>query len=235
MAKTTKKSSSKKSVSKSKVTRSSVSQSLPVAPVEFMSSSAPSKPMFNPKVLRGALIVVLLGLLTYKAGPWLFPAVVNNLPVSRFTLYSRMEKAYGTQALDEVVNEKVLDAAIRKTGVKVDQAKVTEQMTSLEKQFESVGGLDEALKQRGLTRAELEKQVTTQLSVEEILKDKITPTEEELKAEFTANAATLYKDKKYEDVKSELTVSVRDAKLRDAFLEWFAEAKKDITVKNFGL
>ena len=235
MAKTTKKAKSKKSVSKAKTVRTTVVESVTVTPVESLPTRASFKPMLSPKVLRGGLIVVLLGLLTYKAGPWLFPAVVGNMPVSRFTLYSRMEKAYGQQTLDEVVNEKVLDAAIKKTGVKVDADKVTAQITSLEKQFESVGGLDEALKQRGLTRAELEKQVRTQLSVEEILKDKINPTEEELKAEFDANAATIYKDKKYEDVKSEITASVRDAKLRDAFLNWFAEVKKDITVKNFGL
>jgi hypothetical protein len=108
-------------------------------------------------------------------------------------------------------------------------------MKSLEKQFESVGGLDEALKQRGLSRDELKKQIVTQLSVEEILKDKISPSDEEVKKEYDDNAKTTYKDKKFEDVKAEIASNLKDQKLRDAFLTWFADVKKDIKVNNFGL
>jgi parvulin-like peptidyl-prolyl isomerase len=146
-----------------------------------------------------------------------------------------LENGYGAQALDDMVNEKILDAAIAKSNIKVDEAKFDEQLKNLETQFESTGGLDEALKQRGLTRKDLEKQIRTQLAVEELLADKIAPTDEEVKAQFDAGAATLYKDKKFDEVKASITEELKQTKLRDAFLTWFADIKKEAKVKNFGL
>jgi len=124
-----------------------------------------------------------------------------------------------------------LDAAIAKSGVKVDQSKVDTQVKSLETQFASTGGLDAALKQRGLTRADLDKQIRTQLAIETLLADKITPTDAEVQKEFDDNAKTTYKDKKFEDVKASIADQLKQSKLQDAFLTWFADAKKGVSVK----
>ena len=196
--------------------------------------SVTKKPM-NPKVLKLALLVVIIGLLTYKIGPWLVPAVAGSRPITRFEIWSRLEKTYGAQALDDMINEKILDKAIADSGVKINQSKLDEQIKTLETQFESTGGLDEALTQRGLTRKDLIKQVKTQLAVEELLADKIAPSEDEVKKQFDAGAATVYKDKKFDDVKASITEELKQSKLRDAFLAWFADIKKDAKVKSFGL
>lgn len=208
-----------------------------VTPVEVVSMPTPSmtkKPM-NSKLLGLLLIIVLIGLLTYKLGPKLVPAVVDNQLVTRFELWSRLEKSYGAQALDDMVNEKILDAAIAKSGVKVDQVKVDDQIKTLETQFEATGGLDEALKQRGLSRKDLESQIRTQLAVEILLADKITPSEADVKAQFEGGATTVYKDKSFDDAKAGIAEELKQAKLRDEFLVWFAEIKKTAKVKNFGL
>jgi len=189
----------------------------------------------NPKILRGALIIILIALLTYKLGPWLVPTIVDNKLVTRFSLWSRLEKTYGTQTLDDLVNEKILDAAIAKAGIKIEQKKIDEQIAKLETQFKDAGGLDEALKQRGLTRPDLVKQVKTQLEVEELLSDKITLTDAEIQKEFSDNEKTLYTGKKLEEVSESIQTQLKDAKLRDAFLAWFAEVKKTAKVKSFGL
>lgn len=208
-----------------------------VTPVELVSMPTPSmtkKPM-NSKLLGLLLIIVLIGLLTYKLGPKLVPAVIDNQLVTRFELWSRLEKSYGAQALDDMVNEKILDAAIAKSGVKVDQAKVDDQIKTLETQFAATGGLDEALKQRGLSRKDLEGQIRTQLAVEILLADKITPSEADVKAQFEGGATTVYKDKSFDDAKAGIAEELKQAKLRDEFLVWFAEIKKIAKVKNFGL
>jgi hypothetical protein len=194
----------------------------------------PRKPMNN-KVISLALLVVVIALLAYKAGPWLVPAVAGNKLVTRFELWNRLEKSYGAQALDDMVNEKILDKAIADAHVRIDETKLDNQIKDLEKQFETSGGLDEALKQRGLSRKDLEKQVSTQLAVEELLADKINPTEEEVKAQFESGASSMYKDKKFDEVSAGITDELKQAKLRDAFLAWFADVKKDAKVKSFGL
>jgi len=228
-----------KKVTRRKSTKSAKKMAMPemtmpaMEPMSNMGSSMPT--MGGSKFMRYALWIILLALLTYKFGPWLFPARVGMRPISRFEIWSQMEKVYGQQTLDDIVNERVLDAAIAKAGVTVDQAKVDEQFATLEEQFQAVGGLDEALSQRGLTRKELEKQIRTQLSVEEILKDEITPTDDEVMKAYDSGADTMYADQTLDEVKDQIESSLKESKLRDAFLAWFSEAKKDIQTTNFGL
>lgn len=209
-----------------------ITQTPMITPTPVMPSVSKS---MNPKILRTALVVVLIALLTYKVGPWLVPSLVDNQLITRFALWSRLEKTYGAQTLDDLVNEKILDSAIAKAGIKVDPTKIDSQIAQLETQFKDNGGLDEALKQRGLTRPDLEKQVKTQLEVEELLSDKITVSDAEIQQEFTTNEKTLYQGKKLDEVKEAITTSLKDAKLRDAFLTWFAEVKKTAKIKSFGL
>jgi len=224
-----------KKVTKSRV-KSSVEETVMMpTPVTVPEERQPTRRPMNKRVLWVALIVVAIAATTYKFGPWLVPAIVDGRPITRFALWSRLEQSYGQQALDDMQNEAILDRAIAKAGVTVEQKAVDAQMDSLNKQFESLGGLDEALKQRGLTRTELEKQVRTQLSVEKILSDQVTVSDEEIKKEYDSNATTLYKDQKFDDVKGNIATSLKDSKLKDAFLTWFAKVKEETKVKNFGL
>lgn len=216
-----------------KVAKRVVASEMPM-PVMTEMSPPPVKKMNN-KFLTSALIVLGIALLVYKVGPWAVPAVVDGRPLTRADVWSRMEQNYGAQTIDDLVNEKVLDRAIAKSGVKVEQAKVDEQMQTLESQFGEVGGLDEALSQRGMTRADLEKQVRTQVAVEMILADKVVPTEDEIKTQFDQGATTLYKDKKFDDVKASIAKEIQETKMREAFLAWFEQVKAEVKVRTFGL
>lgn len=222
----------KKIVKKS--ARKTVLAPVELSQVEPATSVVTPKPRSN-RFLTLALLALGVALLVYKFGPWLAPAIVDNRPLTRFALWSRLEQNYGAQTLDDMVNERILNNAIARSGVKVEQAKIDEQLKSLESQFAANGGLDEALKQRGLTKSDLEQQVRTQLSVETLLADKIAPTEEEVRKQFDDNVKTLYKDKKFEDVQASITDELKQTKLRDAFLDWFADVKKDAKVKTFGI
>jgi len=222
---------------KPRVSKAVVAKAAPVmTAVSADTLTSPRKTLnLNPRFLTLFLAVILLALAIYKYGHWFVPAMVGNRPITRFELWQRMEKSMGEQILDDTVNEYALDAAIAKSGIAVAPEKIQDQLQELEKQFESVGGLEEALTQRGLTRAELEKQIRTQLIVEEILADKVTPSDEELQAHFDEYAKTLYPEKTFDEVKDEVVTAVRDTKLRDAFLTWFEQVKQEAQIKNFGL
>ncbi len=224
----------KKSVKKSTRTKvATLPQEAPVVSPVVADTAPASLP--TSRFMTYGLIALAVALLVYKFGPYFVPAMVGNKPVSRFAVWNRLEKSYGSQTLDDLVNEAILDKAIAQAGIKVEQSKIDAQLESLEKQFESMGGLDAALTERGLAKQDLIRQITTQLSVEELLADKINPSEEEIKQEYEDNKAVAYKDKKFDDVKAEITLQLKDAKLREEFLTWFGEIKKSIKVKTFGL
>jgi|APSaa5957512622_1039677.scaffolds.fasta_scaffold22030_2 antitoxin component HigA of HigAB toxin-antitoxin module len=234
-----KKTAAKKSTTKKPVKKvakkASPAKKAPVVKKAPPVVTAPAKSRLNSKYLSLSLVIVGIALLTYKVGPWFVPAIVDNRPVTRFEIWSRMEKSYGAQTLDDVVSEYSLEAAIKQNGISIEESAITTQLESLESQFESVGGLEEALTQRGLTKADLEKQISTQLAVEEILSDKVEPTEEEVQAFFDENAETIFQGQTLPEVKDDVINSVKDGKLQAAFLEWFAVVKEETNVKNFGL
>lgn len=221
-----------KKTTKRKTTSKTAKLSAPVLPVDLKTAS-PTK--VSRKTLFIVLIIILLGVSAYKLGPWFFPAIVNNKPISRLKLINRLEKAYGQQTLEDLVNEEVLNLAVKQSGVTVDQVKIDEQIEALEEQFESLGGLDTALQERGVTRDELVEQIKTQLAVEVILREKITATDDEILEDYETNSATLYKDKSLEEVKADIAERIKQTKLRDEFLVWFSQVKKDIEVKTYGL
>jgi len=185
------------------------------------SLSAPHKlvkPLsLSPKFLTLLLIIVVVALVIFKYGSWFVPAMVDNKPITRFAVWQKLEANYGAQTLDDLVNEITLDKAIAASGVTVDQAKVDEQIASIRTQFESMGGLDAALTQRGMTLADLEKVVRTQLTIEEILKDQAVVTDEEIQKDFDDNADTTYQGSTLDEVKEQIDAKRRDAKLSDAY------------------
>lgn len=185
------------------------------------------------RVLVVLLVLLVAILAVYKYAPWLVPAWVDNKPITRMQLYRRLENTYGQQTMEDLINEQILDKAIADSGVQVPQEKVDAEIQKVEDQFQSLGGLDAALEARGMTRDELVKQIHTQLAVEEILKDQIQPTEEEIVAEYEEGKATVYQGKTLEESRESITVQVKQAKLRDAFLAWFAEKKQGANVRNF--
>jgi foldase protein PrsA len=223
-----------KKVKSTKVTKSPEVLSPSLATTTTTTKST-SKPIFSPKVLASVLILVGVGLVTYKAGPWLVPAIVDKTPITRIQLANKLDQAYGAQVLDDMINEQVLKVAIKKSGVKVDEAKVDEEIKNIESQFESLGGLDEALTARGMSRDELVEQIKTQLAVEEILKDKLVATDEEVEAYYQENKETLYKDMELSAVTEEIRANLRQSKLSQEFMTWFTEVKESVSVKNFTL
>lgn len=234
-----------KKASQKAVTKQTRKQKAEPVYVEMSDTSLTSNPAvetrpnstskISSRTLTFALVVLGIALLTYKVGPYFVPAMIGYSPVTRFEVWQRLEKSYGTQALDDLVNEKILDSAIAKSGVKVEQSRIDDQLKNLETQFETLGGLDAALEQRGMTKDELIKQIKTQLSVEEILKDKVTPTDDEIKKAFDEGAKTTYKDKKFEEVSSQIKDELTQTKLVEAFRDWFEMIKAEAKIKNFGL
>lgn len=225
--------STKKTATKKKPTKNS--SSMTDSPTMTSSATTSSRPRPSRRNLMILLLLVALGLLAYKLGPWLFPATVDNRPISRIELINRLETLYGEQVLEDMINNNILDQAIADSGVEIADSAIDEQIANLETQFEGLGGLDSALDQQGINREELRKQLLTQLAVEEILKDKIEPSEEEVQADYEAGSETLYAEKTFDEVSGSIVEKLRQDKLREAFLAWFSEIKSQYSVKKFDL
>jgi parvulin-like peptidyl-prolyl isomerase len=155
-----------------------------------------------------AAIVVALALTAFFQG-WIVAATVNGGAVSRHKVIQALEAQDGAIALEAMIEEKLLDQAIRKAKISVSQEEIAAEIATLTEQFASVGqDFDAVVEERGLTSAEVDEQIAKQLQLEALLSDETIVTDEEVDAFIEANQIEIPED---EDEAAALRSTVSDS------------------------
>lgn len=150
----------------------------------------------NAIILSGIVIVLAL-LFVYKS--IFVAAVVNGSPISRLSVIQEVEKKSGKAALDMIIIQKVLADEVRKQGIVISASEIDTEMKEIEDRFAAQATtLDAMLASQGMTRADVTKQITTQLQVEKLLGDKIAVSEAEIDQFIATNKITVPEDKEAE-------------------------------------
>ena len=181
-------------------------------------------------------LLVLAGLAYLGRG--LFVAVmVGSKPISRIAVVKELEKQGGKQALDSMVTKELISQEAMKRNIKVTDEDVQKEVDRISKLIEEQGQtLDAYLVMQGQTMENFKDNIMLQKQVEEILKDKISISEEETKKYFDENKATLSQtnpNPKYEDVKENIVQQLKQQKLSGEFESWLAEIRKNTPVLYF--
>lgn len=118
-------------------------------------------------------------------------ATVGDEKITKEELYDTLVKVSGQQALDMMIEDKVIAMELKKEKVTVSDEEVEAELAT---QIESTGG-DEAfaaaLEQGGITEKEFEKSITEYLSIRKVVEPRIKITDEDIKAYFDENKETL--------------------------------------------
>ncbi|HHY47450.1 MAG TPA: foldase [Firmicutes bacterium] len=125
------------------------------------------------------LLAVIIG--SYVYSDMRAVAKVNNRSITWQSFYDNLVKQGGKQVLTAMIREELIRQAAAKEGIQVSKADVDAEIADLEKQFGSAGGLDMVLAQYGMSRADLENQVRTNLMLEKLATKDVKVTEDELK------------------------------------------------------
>lgn len=150
----------------------------------------------NASILSGVIIALAL-LFVYKSV--FIAAVVNGSPISRFAVMHEVEKKAGKAALDGMIIQKLLSNEVRQKGITVSEGEIAAEMKMIEDRLVAQGTtLDTMLVSQGMTRAEVTKQVITQLEVEKLLGDKIAVSESEIDQFITEKKLVAPKEKEAE-------------------------------------
>lgn len=116
-------------------------------------------------------------------------ASVNGKSISKTDLYARMEKQVGSQLVQEMIDELLINQAAESANVTVSSAEVDAEIKRI---TESIGGeesLKQALAQYNMTMDQLRTTRTMDLKVMKILTKDITADDAALKAFFDQNLA----------------------------------------------
>lgn len=186
---------------------------------------------------RVALIVVIglaLFLLAKKYRGLVLAGVVNKTPVTRWELNQAMTEQYGKQVFDQLVNDELMKQEAVKMKISVSKEEVADQVKQM---TEKVGGeqaLKDALSQYGMTQEQLETQLKSFVLQKKIAESLGTyeVTEDEATAYFKQNAAS-FDTKKFDEVKDQITATLKDQKMQDAFNTWFTDVRTKANVQSY--
>jgi len=188
----------------------------------------------NKKILFiiSALIIILS--LGYLSKSLFVAAVVNGKPIARVTLIRELEKAGGTQTLDNLIGKTLISQEARAKGIEVSQDEIDQELKKIEDLVAEQGmTLDQALSLQNQKKDELVEQIRLQKTVERILADKLEVTNDEIKDYFNKNKDLFNKEDKLEDVTDDIKSQLMQSKLASAYQSWIEELKTKAKILYF--
>ncbi|QHW30115.1 peptidylprolyl isomerase [Paenibacillus rhizovicinus] len=116
-------------------------------------------------------------------------ASVNGVSITKDQLYDQMVKLGGSQTVENMIQEELINQEADKAGVKITDADVNKEIDYIKKQFPTEADFESALQQNGMTLDDLKAQTPMQLTIRKILEPKATVTEKDIEDYFKTNKA----------------------------------------------
>lgn len=179
------------------------------------------------------IAILLVGAIFWKFKGQFIAAVVNGQPVSRWQLNDQLQKKYGNQVLESLINERLILAALRQNGIFIKSDEIDARIKQIETRLKGQLSLDEALKMQGLTRDDFKKQLEIQLSIEKYFSKDATVSSKEIDEQYKSNKDAYKNATDTAAVKADIENSIKQQKITDLFDKWFAEIQKNAKIQKF--
>lgn len=189
----------------------------------------PAKAMFklNNWHIAGITALILLAVLYYFRGMFIV-ARVNGKFVTRNEYVAEMQRLAGKRALDNVITLELVKQEAKKKNVSISNKEVDSEMQKVRNGLTAQGQtLEQALKDNGMTMADLKQQVKVQLMIKKLLADKIKVSDKEVAAFAEENKETAPQSK--ETIRQQL----ESQKLNEAFGPWISDLKAKSKINTF--
>ena len=184
-------------------------------------------------VVLGIFLFLLLALMAISKGLFV-AAMVDGKPISRLKLIKTLEKESGKQALDSLVTKELILQEARDKNISVSLQDIQPDLDAVTNQLEAEGTtLDAALAVRGLTKESFEENLKMQKVVEKMLEAETSVTDDEINQYFEENKDFYGKDAKYEDLKEDLRLQLKQTKLETEYQKLYEKLKSESDIKYF--
>jgi hypothetical protein len=173
-----------------KTTRKKEISEMNVSEMETAESSPRSKVITRKYLYAVAGVVVLIGLLFVASRFWVI-AWVDNKPVTKFELYSLLEKRDQGKTSEELITEKLLESEGQKQHASVSDAEVQAEVKKVEEQQGGPDQLKQVLAANGTSYEEFQKLVKRQLLIQKLFGGGIDITDADVDKYMTDNKDAL--------------------------------------------
>lgn len=185
----------------------------------------------NIHIFLGALVVLSI---LFLAKSLFIAAMVNGVPISRWSVIQELEKNSGQQALDIIITKKLIETAALKQGVSVSQSDIDTEIQSIETEVSQQGStLEMILAQQGMTIEQLREQITIQKKLEHILADKVAVSDEEVTQYLTQNKMPAPTGMSDADFQNQIREQLKKQKFNIEADKWITGIKADADIQYY--
>jgi foldase protein PrsA len=188
--------------------------------------------LFSKKNITFFVILVLI-IVVWQFKGMFIAATVNGSPISRFQVDDQLRKRFGSQVLDNIINERLIMGATRQKGIFVTEAEITAKISEIEKRLQGQTTIDEALKAQGMTKDDLHQQIEIQIAIDKMFTAESTISAKEIDDYITQNKELTKNATDPAALKEEVTNILKQQKTADSFDKWFAQLKQNAKVNKF--
>lgn len=179
------------------------------------------------------VLLIILSILYYYKGTFV-AATVNGSSISRLSVIKELERQGGKQALEAIINNKIIETALNKQKITVSTEEVDAEIKKIEAQVASQGGtLEMALAQQKMTRDKLVEQITIQKKLEKLLIDKVTVTDAEIDAHIKDSKETLPQGMKMDAFRKQVGEEVKQQKFQREAQAWVSNLTTNAKIKYY--
>ena len=179
-----------------------------------------------------ALSGLALGFFIFKNKSLFLPAIVNGSPITGIELMSKLNRDFGSQTLENMINEKIILGEAGKKNALPTKQEIEEKIAEIEQQFGGSESFNGLLAAQGETRAGLEGQMKIQLAIEKMYSSEATASSEEIDEYIKTNKAIMTAtDSAAQRLEAEK--ALKQQKISEVFRTKFDELKKAASVKIF--
>lgn len=217
---------------KKKTTRRKKAPEAAMSEVNFAKESPKSR-IFTKKYLYAVLIILaVIGVLFTVSRFWIV-AWVDNKPITKFELYSLLEKRDEGKTAEELIVERLLLSEGQKQRQAVSDAEAEAEIKKIEEQQGGSQQLDQILSVQRLSREDFRKLVELQLLKQklfalgiEIADDEVEKYIEENKASLPANILNNPQSSEAAQLKDSVKEQLKQLKVNENFNNWLNENLK---------
>jgi foldase protein PrsA len=188
----------------------------------------------KPLVIAIGVAVVLILIALFFAKGVFVAATVNGSPISRLSVIKELEKQGGKQALEAIIDKKLIETELNKQKVAATKEEVDAEIDKIKTQVTAQGGtLEMALTQQGMTEEKLREQITIQKKLEKLLADKVAVSEAEIDTYIKDSKATPPKDMKMEDFRKQISEQLKGQKFQQEAQKWVSDLTASAKIKYY--
>lgn len=186
-------------------------------------------------ILLLLVLLVLTGLFFSKKYRGLvLVGTVNGKIVTRWELEKALNDRYAKQTFDDLVGSLLLIQLAAQNQVVASPDEVGKEITATEERLGGKEALNATLERMGFSQKRFQEEMNNQVVVRKLAEKlfKAEVADDEVKKFFDENK-TLFPNKKFDEVKADIRLNLKQQKLQEQFGVWFQDQRKNAVVISY--